>query len=181
MGERRSKEGALGIDEVSELLWRERRLLELLLFKLEEEQLLLAAGRTRWLDAATRELETVLEEIHAAEVGRGVVVSEVADAMGLGSDPSLRDLAAAAPGPWPDLLGRHRRALVELASEIEGVAEANHVLLEDDEAGSADLVARDAGGGVPDTVLQLQLQRVVREAAVGAAQAVQPSLVDFLR
>ncbi|HEY0397456.1 MAG TPA: flagellar protein FlgN, partial [Acidimicrobiia bacterium] len=53
----------MGLREVSAILWRERHLLELLLFKLDEEQLVLAAGRTRWLPRATREVEMVLEEI----------------------------------------------------------------------------------------------------------------------
>src|SRR4051812_39244560 len=44
----------MALTEVSNVLWRERELLEMLLFKLEEEQLLLTAGRTRWLPHATR-------------------------------------------------------------------------------------------------------------------------------
>ena len=39
----------MGLSDVSNILWRERQLLELLLFKLEEEQLVLASGRARWL------------------------------------------------------------------------------------------------------------------------------------
>ena len=36
----------MGANELSALLWRERELLELLSFKLEEEQLLLTAGKS---------------------------------------------------------------------------------------------------------------------------------------
>ena len=43
----------MGLSEVSNILWRQRQLLELLLFKLEEEQLVLTAGRTRWITATT--------------------------------------------------------------------------------------------------------------------------------
>ena len=50
----------MGLSEVSNILWRERQLLELLLFKLEEEQLLLVNGRTRWLSHAAKEIEDVL-------------------------------------------------------------------------------------------------------------------------
>ena len=42
------------MERLSLILWRERDLLETLLFKLEEEQLLLANGRTRWLMRAHR-------------------------------------------------------------------------------------------------------------------------------
>ena len=39
----------MSLSEVSNILWRERRLLELLVFKLEEEQLMLASGRSHTL------------------------------------------------------------------------------------------------------------------------------------
>ena len=39
----------MSLSEVSAALLHEQSLLEMLLFKLEEEHLLLAAGRTRWL------------------------------------------------------------------------------------------------------------------------------------
>ena len=45
----------MSANDLSNLLWRERELLELLVFKLEEEQLLLTAGKSRWLPQATRE------------------------------------------------------------------------------------------------------------------------------
>src|SRR5438270_5256883 len=65
----------MGLAEVSNILWQERQLMELLLFKLEEEQLVLASGRSRWLNHATREVEMVLEEIKRAEVARAVEVT----------------------------------------------------------------------------------------------------------
>ena len=37
------------MEKLSQILWRERELLDTLLFKLEEEQMVLASGRTRWL------------------------------------------------------------------------------------------------------------------------------------
>ena len=51
----------MSVNELSAVLWRERELLELLTFKLEEEQLLLAAGRSRWVSHASREVEQVLD------------------------------------------------------------------------------------------------------------------------
>ena len=61
----------MGLADLASILWREREMLELLLFKLEEEQLVLAGGRTRWLAHATREVEVVLEEIRRTEVVGG--------------------------------------------------------------------------------------------------------------
>ena len=63
----------MSLSEVSNILWRERQLLELLVFKLEEEQLVLAAGRNRWLPHATREVETVLGEIKRIELERAAI------------------------------------------------------------------------------------------------------------
>ena len=60
----------MALSELSDVLWTERRLLELLLFKLEEEQLVLTSGRTRWLAHATREVETVLDQIRDAELAK---------------------------------------------------------------------------------------------------------------
>lgn len=119
----------MALREVSSILWRERHLLELLLFKLEEEQLLLAAGRSRWLSHATREVEMVLDEIKQTELARSVEVSAAAAALGLGPDPSLRELAEAAPEPWAGLLEDHRTAFLGLTEEIESLATANRQLL----------------------------------------------------
>jgi hypothetical protein len=102
----------MGLREVSAILWRERHLLELLLFKLDEEQLVLAAGRTRWLPQATREVEMVLEEIRQTELERAVEVSRVALDLGLPAGASLRQLAEAAPAPWPGMLAEHREAFL---------------------------------------------------------------------
>ncbi len=60
----------MSLIELSSVLWRTRELMELLLFKLEEEQVLLASGRSRWLAHATREVEMVLEQMRETEVIR---------------------------------------------------------------------------------------------------------------
>src|SRR3954471_9612978 len=81
------------LSELSTLLWRERELLELLLFKMEEEQLLLAAGRSRWRGRAPQEGGGARQEIRKAELPRALEVPAVGELLGLGSDPSLRELA----------------------------------------------------------------------------------------
>lgn len=115
----------MGLAEVSDILWRERELLDVLLFKLEEEQLLLAAGKVRWLARATREVELVLEQIRLAELTRSVEVDAVAPSLGLPPSPSLSKLAEAAPAPWDDLFSAHRTAFLTLTQEISALAEAN--------------------------------------------------------
>jgi FlgN protein len=119
----------MALNDVSNILWRERNLLELLVFKLEEEQLVLAAGRSRWLTHATREVETVLEEIKRIELERALEVESVAADLNLLSAPTMRELAELTPPPWNKIFEEHRRALLESAQEIESVARANRDLL----------------------------------------------------
>ncbi len=115
----------MGLAEVSDILWRERELLDLLLFKLEEEQLLLAAGNVRWLARATREVEFVLEQIRLTELTRSIEVDAAAASLGLEPNPSLSTFAEAAPPPWSDIFHAHRKAFLTLTQEISALAEAN--------------------------------------------------------
>jgi hypothetical protein len=117
------------LTEVSNILWRERQLLELLLFKLEEEQLLLAAGRSRWLAHATREVETVLSEIKRVELTRAAEVEALAVSLGLAPTASLRELSEVAPAPWNAVLEDHREAFLTATQEITSLAKDNRELL----------------------------------------------------
>ena len=136
------------LNEVSNILWRERQLLELLVFKLEEEQLVLASGRTRWLQHSTREVETVLGEIKRMELDRSVHVEGLAAALGLQSNPSLRQLGEMTPTPWDQIFLEHRKALMDLTLEIDGVAKANRDFLT-----RGQLATREALAALGDTEL----------------------------
>jgi hypothetical protein len=115
---------------VSSALWRIRELLDLLIFKLETEQVLVAAGRSRWLGRATHEVELVLEEIRHAELRRTIELGDVAEALGLHPDITLSELAEAAPAPWDDVLTDHRSTLLSATAEISALAESNRELLD---------------------------------------------------
>jgi hypothetical protein len=119
----------MALTRLSDVLWRERTLLELLLFKLEEEQMVLTSGRTRWLGHATREVETVLDEIRSAELGRAAEADAVASLLGLEPGSSLAQLAEHAPAPWDELLRAHRDAFTTLTTEIAQLADGNRELL----------------------------------------------------
>jgi hypothetical protein len=113
-------------NDLSNLLWRERELLELLVFKLEEEQLLLTAGKSRWLPQATREVEAVLARIRVAGMERAVVASSVALLWGLPEDATLRALAEGAPSDtWRDILLSHLTGLSALTAQIAEVRDTN--------------------------------------------------------
>ncbi|MFN8196545.1 MAG: flagellar protein FlgN [Nocardioidaceae bacterium] len=122
-------EGRSLMEKLSLILWRERELLETLLFKLEEERLLLASGRTRWLMRAAQEVETVLQSIRETEILRSVAADEAAASIGLGASPSLRALADSVGEPWHTILVEHRDAFVAVTQEITALADANRELL----------------------------------------------------
>ncbi len=196
----------MSMEELSQVLWRERELLEMLLFKLEEEQLVLASGRSRWLAHAAREVETVLDRIRRTEVLRATTADAVAAALGLDSNPSLRALAEAGEEPWPTLLLDHWEAFVALTAQITGMATTNRELLTagykaarettlslSDGAevytpnGSAVVAGRRSRHA---TALQatgsnnqdLQLQEVAYQGALATTgRVLQPTLLDFLR
>lgn len=112
------------------MLWKERELLELLQFKLEEEQLLLVSGKSRWISLATREVESVLEKVNIAGLSRAVQASMVAGEWGLHDDAPLSEIAAAAPpGPWQEILGAHLTALRSVTGEIARLRESNEQYL----------------------------------------------------
>ena len=117
------------MEKLSLVLWRERELLDTLLFKLETEQLILAGGRTRWLARAAREVEIVLDQLRKTEVLRAVAADEAADEAGLDANPSLRALAESVGEPWRTILFDHRDAFVAVTREITELADANRHLI----------------------------------------------------
>jgi hypothetical protein len=155
----------MSLSEVSNILWRERRLLELLMFKLEEEQLVLASGRTRWLSQATHEVATILGEIKRVELERAMAIADSREVGQIGA-PSLRALTEVAPTPWNGIFADHRRALLLLADEIDAITESSRdPLLRGQQAERAALAARDeidldtfdAGRGMADRSRTLRL------------------------
>jgi hypothetical protein len=119
----------MSLNDLSTLLWREREVLELLLYKLQTQQLMLTTGRTEWLAVAAREVEAVVEVLGQAELHRAIAVEAVGKELNLGSQPSLRNIARAAPQPWSDILQDHHKAFLDLASRIETAGSANKDLV----------------------------------------------------
>ncbi|MFF1876472.1 flagellar export chaperone FlgN [Leifsonia sp. NPDC058230] len=140
----------MAASELSAQLWKERELLELLLFKLEEEQLLLTAGKSRWISHATREVEQVMERMRAVGLARTVEVATLAEQWGISPDSSLRELAAAAPeGIWTDIFASHLTAMTELTAQITDVRDTNERLLREAARSTQETLSGLAGGGDP--------------------------------
>jgi hypothetical protein len=106
---------------VSALLWNERELLELVLFRLTEEHLLLCAGASRWLAKANDELAAAHSQLSGTEVLRAAEVDALVETLGLPPETTLCELVAVAPEPWATLLAEHRSALQSLVGEIEAL------------------------------------------------------------
>lgn len=117
------------MENLSLVLWRERELLELLMYKLEVEKLVLGTGNAKWLAIAAREVEGVLESIRETELVRAVAADEAAARLGLSANPSLRALAEAVAEPWHSIMLDHRDAFVLYTREIMDLAVANRELL----------------------------------------------------
>lgn len=161
----------MALSDASNILWRERQLVELLVFKLEEEQLIFAAGRNRWLARARREVENVVGEIRRVELEWAVQVADTGRELGIPDAPTLRDLSSLTPTPWDGIFAAHRRALIELAGEIEAISASSRELSRrgpgtgraalgaegDIDIGASDVDDDDADATIPDRSLVLRI------------------------
>lgn len=156
----------MSLPDLAALLWRQRELLERLAYRLDCEQLLLAAGRTRWLPLATTEVETLLDELGVIEVARSQLADQVAADLGLAPGATLEELSVAAQPPWTGVLADHRHAMVALTTELATTAEANRHLIE---AGSRAVEAALAGlSGSADTRSPVAYDARGRSSAITA-------------
>ncbi len=107
---------------LSSTLWRLREVLDQLLFKVFETQLVMRSGQPKWLAKASRELDTALQEVRHVEVMRAVETVSIADQLGLPPDITLDAVAESAPSPWSEIFHEHREALRTLTSDIQHTA-----------------------------------------------------------
>jgi len=119
----------MSIPDLAAVLWRQRELLERLVYRLECEQLLMASGRTRFLGLATAEVEALLDELAVVELQRAAMAERVARDTGLDGDASLEEIAGSVQPPWTEVLIEHRHALLTLTSELSALAETNRHLM----------------------------------------------------
>ena len=126
---RRVRTQGVTVERLSLVLWREREQMETLLFKLEQETLVLSSGRSRWLMRSAREVEAVLDQLRHTEIVRSAAADQAAAELGLDIDASLKDLAEAAGEPWRSILLDHREAFEQLTREIAESAESNRALV----------------------------------------------------
>src|SRR4051794_8780284 len=126
------------MEELAGLLSRERLLLELLLFKLVSLRQLLVAGEVRFLPWAAEEVDRATGKVREAELRRTIAVEGMAAAEHSatpsaqpktdGAALNLRSLAETSPEPWRTIFSEHRRAFLQLATDIEDALAANRRL-----------------------------------------------------
>lgn len=119
----------MSLPDLAAVLWRQRELLERLVYRLECEQLLLAAGRTRWLATATGEVESLLDVLRVIEMQRAAAADDVSRELDLPPGATLEELAGSAQPPWTGVLLEHRQALISLMGELSALAETNKHLM----------------------------------------------------
>ncbi len=119
----------MSLPDLAAVLWRQRELLERLVYRLECEQLLVAAGRTRFIALATGEIEALLDELQVVELQRAGIADVAAREFGLPVGSTLETLAGTAQPPWSEVLLEHRQALVTLTGELAVLAESNRHLM----------------------------------------------------
>lgn len=119
----------VALQAFSDVLMQERRVLELLLFKLETERLLLDTGRDRWLTLASREVDTVLDELNKVELARSITMAQIAPELGLDSSATLATVVETVPTPWDVIFTEHQRELKSMMVEVLAAAESSRHLL----------------------------------------------------
>lgn len=116
--------------EVASTLWRERELLERLLFALICQQLVLSSGGVRWLTPADKLVQDAVAALADCELHRAIATHQLSQALGLPGDVTLDTLVGAADVPWDTLLGDHRDELRRLVAEIGLATAENRRLLQ---------------------------------------------------
>jgi hypothetical protein len=130
------------LSTLSQTLWRQRALVEVLLYRLEVQQMVLAAGKSRWIDMSARDVEGAIEDLRAEELMRATAVASVAPLLKVAETSSLTELAVAAGEPWDQILRDHQAAFLSLIASVEAVSRDNRELLNHGLRDTHDFLAR---------------------------------------
>ncbi|MBD8062723.1 flagellar export chaperone FlgN [Oceanitalea stevensii] len=164
---------------LSDFLWHERDVLELLLHRLETERALLETGRTRRLPRAAREIDAAIAQLRTAELGRAAEAAAATQVLGLPATASLLTIAGTAPVPWGDIFLDHRAAMRELVDQIVALADGEQRATPAVGGTTMDAMA-DADAELTDAVVELELERLGRGAAENRGGVMQRELLAFL-
>jgi hypothetical protein len=113
------------LGELNQLLWRERDVLDDVLYRLEVQQLLLVEQRDRWVDRSVDDLERALGRVERYQRMHRDLLDELSAYLPVHADSTLSEVAAIAPSPWDDILEEQQAALLVLITEIEATSRDN--------------------------------------------------------
>lgn len=117
------------LPELIAQLGRQRQLVEYLLFKLLEAQLLLSSEQAAFVPIAMAEIESVLRRIRDEEDRRDELVALLAEDWGMPPhELKLAYLTKHAPDPWRAAFAEHRQVFMSLVDEVEKVTRDNRRL-----------------------------------------------------
>lgn len=124
-----SQDERTALDALTETLWAERHVVELLLYKLVGAKLYLAADERRFVTMALDEVERVVGALRATEARRSATLRGLAAQWGLDpADLTLSELAQRTGEPWRTMFTDHQEGFAALAAEIEETATTNRRL-----------------------------------------------------
>ena len=137
------------MQDLADILGKERLLTELMLFKIVTLRQLLLAGEVRFLSWAAEEVGRTESRLRAVELQRSLEVSRVVDELDLAPETvTLDTLVRAADEPWASALAEHRRQLLLLHSELTEAARTVRRLAHEGSGAVSALLERldDIGG-----------------------------------
>jgi hypothetical protein len=117
------------LEELSQKVWEERRIVTYLLFKLTVAKLLLASDERRFVADALAEVDKTVELLRSWESSRDQALRDLAAIWRV--DPgqlSLPELARRSPPPFDYTFSEHLQAFQQLAAEIDEVTAQNRSL-----------------------------------------------------
>lgn len=138
------------INDLTRLLWQQRRSLERVLYLLKVQDLVLASSDDAMLRHAVSDVQIALDTVAELETARQELTIELGLGMGIESNPSLEDLINRAPEPFDQMLKDHRDAFHTLVADITNMSINGQSRLERGLAVTRELsafVLGDAGDG----------------------------------
>jgi len=179
----------MGAGDLSAALWRERRELELLLFRLETQRLHVQAGNLQWLGFTASEVENVLDRLRFEALARSVESAAVAAESKLPAEATLVELiAGTADSVWAEILREHLAGLRDLLRRLSAAALTGEQLLRNlnldvpAPSGASPGGAAETGPGIgtAETLDKLATAANLERALLITQRTTQPLLVQYL-
>jgi len=149
------------VEDLSTCLWEERAAIEQLVFRLEQENLVLASGRHRLLMQSTAEVAAASATVDQIESRRLEITAAIGRQLGLAEPVTIEAVAGALATDGAEALRAHRIALRSLMGSVTDLVERNRELIARGLAATTDALALvgaapadayDASGTRPATV-----------------------------